>query len=74
LEIHRLEKVKYSSSLLTKIFKVYQTQFLISVFLLATSSCGQTGPLYLPEEKDFEKNNMVERRVKSWEQEIQHVK
>ena len=35
----------------------------ILVTLSAISSCGQTGPLYLPETKNLEKENLVESKV-----------
>ena len=40
---------------------------LIHLFILVTlsaiSSCGQTGPLYLPETKNLDKENLVESKI-----------
>ena len=40
---------------------------LIHLFILVTlsaiSSCGQTGALYLPETKNFDKENLVESKI-----------
>ena len=42
---------------------MYRVHFFILVTLSAVSSCGQTGPLYLPETKNFDKENLVERKI-----------
>ena len=42
---------------------MYRAHFFILVTLSALNSCGQTGPLYLPETKNFEKENLVESEI-----------
>ena len=37
----------------------------ILVTLSAISSCGQTGPLYLPETENFDEKNLVELEITS---------
>ena len=48
-----------------KIYKMYQVYFFILAILLAISSCGQTGPLYLPETENFDEKNLVELEITS---------
>ncbi|MBC09479.1 MAG: hypothetical protein CMQ39_04830 [Gammaproteobacteria bacterium] len=42
---------------------MYSIRFLILLLLLAISSCGQTGPLYLPETENLGKENLIERKT-----------
>ena len=48
-----------------KIHKMYQVRFFILATLIAISSCGQTGPLYLPETENFDEENRVELEITS---------
>ena len=44
---------------------MHRVHLFILVTLSAISSCGQTGPLYLPDTKNLEKENLVEREIVS---------
>ena len=42
---------------------MHRLHLFILVTLSAISSCGQTGALYLPETKNFDKENLVESKI-----------
>ena len=42
---------------------MHRVHLFVLLTLLAISSCGQTGPLYLPETENFDKENLVESRI-----------
>ena len=44
---------------------MHRVHFFILVTLSAISSCGQTGPLYLPETENFDEKNLVELKITS---------
>ena len=44
---------------------MHRVHLFILVTLSAISSCGQTGPLYLPETENFDEKNLVELEITS---------
>ncbi|MEC8299846.1 MAG: lipoprotein [Pseudomonadota bacterium] len=42
---------------------MHPIRVLILLLLLASSSCGQTGPLYLPETEKLGKESLIERKT-----------
>ncbi len=46
-----------------KIHKMSRIHFFMLAVLSAINSCGQTGPLYMPETNNFDKNNLVESKT-----------
>ena len=42
---------------------MHRVYLFLLVTLSAISSCGQTGPLYLPETKNFDQENLVESKI-----------